>query len=850
VTEVSLFESAGGATATPTPTPTPTATPSPGATPTPTPTATPTPTPTATPSTATPTPTPGGFTEITPPASAVSASTNDGNVPGNTVDNNLSTRWSGSGDGAWIQFDLGTTRAVGRVNVAVYNGNSRRNRFDLQVSEGAGWTTVWSGESSGTTTKEESYDLIPAATARFVRYLGHASNVGTFNSVTEVSLFAPGGAVTPTPTSTATPTTPTPTATPTTSTPTPTPTSGPGAPAKPTIRVETVSSAAYNVIWDKWSGIDATSWRLFENDQLIHTGTLASSGGGHQGDVFPVTGKTYGVFVYRVVLVNGSGSTPSDTASIIVGGASKITIQPADAAQQALQLTVNLGTTDFTLGLAGGTGAPQFSLASNNTSVLSAQVVNGTTLRINATRSGRSSLKISETATGETRYVGVRIRTSTGALPKMPDHVSLGSVSEDTAPDLDFWRAYSGDLRNKRMDIRYIYINGGPINGWRNWSSVEGGRAISFVRESLKMGMIPFFVYYNIPDGSESYDLDRTHINDATYMTAYFKDLKFFLDIVNREAGDELVGVVFEPDFIGYMMQNSGGKNPVPASQLSARTDTAKSSGVLGSADPTFPNTITGLVNAIDYTTHKLAPNAYFGWQVNLWASPGITTGIPSNGLIRKTDTEGIATGRAGIASEARAIADYYLGAGIKSQGAGFVSIDKYGLDAGAASPADPQGSPWFWHADHWNNYLVFTRNLGDQTGLPVILWQIPVGHVNTTTQASPYGGSFPVLDNSATHYEDSAPSFFLGDSFRPGSTTRFNYFRTNQGGDPKVSTNGVDTVTWGGHMTEARDNRVISVLFGAGVGTSTDGVGSPPTDGYWWIVQAQRYFQSPVPLP
>jgi hypothetical protein len=271
---------------------------------------------------------------------------------------------------------------------------------------------------------------------------------------------------------------------------------------------------------------------------------------------------------------------------------------------------------------------------------------------------------------------------------------------------------------------------------------------------------------------------------------------------------------------------------------------------VLAAGDPTFPNTITGLVNAINYTTKKYAPNAYFGWQVNLWASRGVTTGVPANGLMHKTDAEGITTGRAGIASEARAIADYYVRAGIKSQGAHFVSIDKYGLDAGSTSPNDPAMSPWFWHADHWNNYLVFTRNLGDQTALPVVLWQIPVGHINTTNATNPYGGSFPILDNGATHYEDSAPVFFLGDSFRPGSSTRFNYFRTNAGGDAKVSSNGTDTVTWGGHMQEARDNRIISVLFGAGVGTSTDGVGAPPTDGHWWIVQAQKYFQNPVPLP
>jgi len=94
------------------------------------------------------------------------------------------------------------------VKVAVYNGNARRNRFDLQVSTGLSvWTTVWSGESSGTTTSEETYDF-PDVDARWVRYVGHGSNVGTFNSVTEVSLFAPSSAsptATPTPTSTPTP---------------------------------------------------------------------------------------------------------------------------------------------------------------------------------------------------------------------------------------------------------------------------------------------------------------------------------------------------------------------------------------------------------------------------------------------------------------------------------------------------------------------------------------------------------------------------------------------------------------------------------------------------------------------
>ena len=211
-----------------TPTATPTATPPPTPTPTPTvPTATPTPT-----STATPTPTlPPGCLEITPAAANVTASTSDANVPGNTVDNNLATRWSGNGDGTWLKVDLGSVRFVSYVRVAVYSGNARRNQFELQWSnDNATWTTVFAGESSGTTTNEETYD-IPDVSARYLRYLGHG-NVGSantaMNSVTELSVFACGA----TPTVTPTPPTPTPTATP--ATPTPTPTTPPTATPTPT----------------------------------------------------------------------------------------------------------------------------------------------------------------------------------------------------------------------------------------------------------------------------------------------------------------------------------------------------------------------------------------------------------------------------------------------------------------------------------------------------------------------------------------------------------------------------------------------------------------------------------------
>jgi len=147
----------------------------------------------------------GAQTEVTPSASGVTASANDGNLPGNTVDNNLGTRWSANGDGQWIRYDLGTSRTVAYVRIAFYNGNTRTSRFDLQVSgDGAAWTNVLTNvSSSGSTTQEQTFDFTDRA-ARYVRYVGHGNSVNLWNSINEVSVFAAGG-TSPTPTPTPTP---------------------------------------------------------------------------------------------------------------------------------------------------------------------------------------------------------------------------------------------------------------------------------------------------------------------------------------------------------------------------------------------------------------------------------------------------------------------------------------------------------------------------------------------------------------------------------------------------------------------------------------------------------------------
>ena len=126
--------------------------------------------------------------------SSVRASTDDGNVASNTLDGNLSTRWSGEGDGAWIDYDLGSSQTVGSVALAWYQGDTRTFTFDVQVSANdSSWTTVVSGKkSSGSSANYETYDFADAA-ARYVRVVGHGNTKNDWTSISETHVQGADG---------------------------------------------------------------------------------------------------------------------------------------------------------------------------------------------------------------------------------------------------------------------------------------------------------------------------------------------------------------------------------------------------------------------------------------------------------------------------------------------------------------------------------------------------------------------------------------------------------------------------------------------------------------------------------
>src|SRR5437667_422306 len=128
--------------------------------------------------------------DLTPlTAASVVASANDGNVPQNTLDKSLATRWSAQGDGQWIRYDLGALAAIDHLDIAWYLGDTRASSFDIQVSlDTLTWTKVFSGQSSGQTLQLETY-AFPTTSGRYVRIVGHGNSLSAWTSITEVAIF-------------------------------------------------------------------------------------------------------------------------------------------------------------------------------------------------------------------------------------------------------------------------------------------------------------------------------------------------------------------------------------------------------------------------------------------------------------------------------------------------------------------------------------------------------------------------------------------------------------------------------------------------------------------------------------
>ncbi len=123
----------------------------------------------------------------------VTASSHDGNKPENTLDNNLSTRWSAEGEGQWIQYDLGKYYTVDSLEIAFFKGDERTSTITIQTSiDGSNWKTVYDDEQPYSSDELQGVEVSDSY-ARYVRIVGYGNSANAWNSISEVDILTTGG---------------------------------------------------------------------------------------------------------------------------------------------------------------------------------------------------------------------------------------------------------------------------------------------------------------------------------------------------------------------------------------------------------------------------------------------------------------------------------------------------------------------------------------------------------------------------------------------------------------------------------------------------------------------------------
>ena len=241
-------------------------------------------------------------------------------------------------------------------------------------------------------------------------------------------------------------------------------------------------------------------------------------------------------------------------------------------------------------------------------------------------------------------------------------------------------------------------------------------------------------------------------------------------------------------------------------------------------------NNFPGWVQSTNWVIQHFSPKLTFGWQENVW-NPGSADWVHKDLTAAVVQTN-ITNPTLEIFSKATLFHGKYQ--------PNFLVFDKYERD-----PIPTLASVgWVWNARSWDNYMTYVKQMSvGLNNIPVMLWQIPGGHMQTTKEpAGPKQGA-------------TSPDYFLGNpDVTPGLTNLQAYETaiTLPAGIYKcgkkctfveyMNTDGATSqYDWTkGKMQEVADANVFSIMWGGG---STISVGTfPIDDGGWLAKQVNKY--------
>jgi hypothetical protein len=277
-----------------------------------------------------------------------------------------------------------------------------------------------------------------------------------------------------------------------------------------------------------------------------------------------------------------------------------------------------------------------------------------------------------------------------------------------------------------KLDIHYDYLDGlSTTGGWPTWNNNPDYPTMR-IQEATSHDMIFMTTYYCMAAAGDGNIAGS--IQDATYMTTYWKDYAQLLASIHAQGKPTLVHM--EPDYFGYLEQKSlAGSGPSGVSAQVAVGHNAECASE--------PDNIIGFTHCILEMARARAPEAIMGLHVSSWGS--------------NMDVGDNADPSLDIAAEAQKTVDFFKAIG--GDQADFLVTDMSDRDDGCyeAGYTDSMGNvvckqtsaPKYW--DETNTTLpnfhqqqTWIAAVGKGLNLPVSWWQIPLGVPSSTPGGTP----------------------------------------------------------------------------------------------------------------
>lgn len=445
--------------------------------------------------------------------------------------------------------------------------------------------------------------------------------------------------------------------------------------------------------------------------------------------------------------------------------------------------------------------------------------------------SGSNTLAVSFTASSVHEF----------AVKGFPEYLSHGTITNAAAAFDDNFKnsplsaifKYSGlDGAGDRGKIPDMTPTKNTIEQARRLEASQGGRKI-----------LPVMVHYtaNASGGGSLEAIKDLAENQNLYFhyRNLIQEIKVMLSYEDADHPNPGAFVI-SPDLIGAIQQDVvfGNAHNIRTMRVEVNQDIKRAfqdENLSITEVPSFSDDLKGYLQSVNFVIHHVGEcKIPFGYQQNVWAAGSARWVYELAGEFNDP------------VSEAIEVADFMNSLELYTGDwkPDFIAFDRYERDC--FGPAAIQN--YAWGAKHWDMYLTWCKEIAERIGnVPIMLWQIPGGHMPTTDENI-------VNFDIANHSSASAP-YFLGDSRIGTDISKIHpslrntaltlpHYGANTIGEHLANDNGYD---WGtSNLQRLANMNVFSILWGGGSTTGAGSIGTNGDDDKWLAGKLSEYYSNP----